>query len=153
MPFLNDVLSRAVPLFAHIKQDLIKGAWSQALCAFCESVIESNTDQGQEAMTPGFLPFIFNKPSFSEPNAPDSPVKENGDLADSKFSKRDFADQFESAYDVVMSSWIAAKDYKACQAGNAHLGPIRKRDQRKVATLTINFRPEPMPWNASEPCV
>lgn len=53
VPFLNDILSRAVPLFNHIKQDPIKGAWSQALCAFSESVIESTTDQGQEAMTPG----------------------------------------------------------------------------------------------------
>jgi hypothetical protein len=51
VPFLNDILSRAVPLFSHIKQDPIKGAWSQALCAFCESVIESGT--GNEVSVPG----------------------------------------------------------------------------------------------------
>lgn len=51
---------------------------------------------------------------FLEPNASESSVKEDGpSVGDSRFSKRDFADQFESAYDTVVSNWVAAKDYKA----------------------------------------
>lgn len=88
MPFLNDLLSRAASLLPHLKQDSFKSAWSQALCSFCESVMESASENETEVAT--------------EP-------QENG--FDDKNGKHNFADQFESTYDIVLS-WVGAKDYK-----------------------------------------
>ena len=45
---------------------------------------------------------------ISEPNA--TPTKENGIFE--KSGKQNFGDQFEAAYDIVVSSWVVAKDYK-----------------------------------------
>lgn len=91
VPFLTDILSRAVPVLPHVKVDILRHAWAHALRAFCESVREyvsmsamARNGEGQS-----------NECMFSDP----------------EMLQQNYADQLELAYDAVYN-WMSAKDVK-----------------------------------------
>ncbi|KAH7720815.1 protein C34G6.1 [Aphelenchoides avenae] len=135
VPFLTDILSRAVPLLSHLRHDAIKAAWSQALCSFCESVIEFSAANK------------YAKPT-KEASEDDEPVElaqpampalQNG-LED---VHENYSDQMESAYDVV-SAWVYAKDSKCRADATECIGTLclmisRERINRDLKKLVTMF--------------
>ncbi|KAI1730707.1 maestro heat-like repeat-containing protein family member 2A [Ditylenchus destructor] len=129
--FLTDILSRTVPLLPHLKQDLLKSAWSQAICNFCEAVLEYSS-----SMFPNTTEEVEEngeEPSFS------IEVRSMTNLAD-------YADQLESVYDVVFG-WTNAKDPR-CRAdavecvGTLCLMISKERinkDMKKLVTMFLSL--------------
>ena len=87
VPFLTDILSRAVPLLSHIKSESLRSVWARALSAFCEALAEFSIDSPSGVRS---LPHISTK------------------------AQKDYGDQMEPILDSVMG-WLNAKDPK-CRA-------------------------------------
>lgn len=97
VPFLTDILSRAVPLLQHVKTDPLRCAWARAICSFCEAVRECETERPKEASEE------FNG-DHSRPNSASGHCQEVSNRAT-------YSDQTEAVYDVIFS-WIYSKDPK-----------------------------------------
>ncbi|KAL3109999.1 hypothetical protein niasHT_017372 [Heterodera trifolii] len=112
VPFLHDILARIDALLGHLKIDSIRCAFCQAICAFAESVNESvvSVPSPQPHSHANFDEVASvasdSVPTAGEVNTTGSDVVEN------------FADQFEKAYDVVLSWTSYSKDPK-CRADSA----------------------------------
>ncbi|CAD5208908.1 unnamed protein product [Bursaphelenchus xylophilus] len=102
VPFLTDVLSRTVPLLSHLKQDPLKSAWSKALTAFCESLIEFSSS---------------NEPELENPHAVIDNVEYIPHPIVTQDLQQNYSDQLEAAYDVIIH-WVSSKDPK-CRAHSA----------------------------------
>uniref|UniRef100_A0A0N4ZSF7 Maestro heat-like repeat-containing protein family member 1 n=1 Tax=Parastrongyloides trichosuri TaxID=131310 RepID=A0A0N4ZSF7_PARTI len=116
-PFLTDILSRAVKLFPQLKIEQMKSVWSQALCSFCDSIIEyCHSGQINESNT-----------SY------DDIIK-------------DYSDQMEQLYDVILS-WVNSKDSKVRADALECVGTLcmmidKKRiikDVKKLVSLFTNL--------------
>uniref|UniRef100_A0AC35UAG3 DUF2428 domain-containing protein n=1 Tax=Rhabditophanes sp. KR3021 TaxID=114890 RepID=A0AC35UAG3_9BILA len=80
IPFLTDILSRAVRLLSQLKTDSMKSVWSQALCSFCDCIVEySHSAQANEKDT-----------SYND-------------------IIKDYYDQMENLYDIILP-WVHSKD-------------------------------------------
>ncbi|KAI6225611.1 Maestro heat-like repeat-containing protein family member 1 [Aphelenchoides besseyi] len=95
IPFLTDVLSRTVHVLSHLKHESAKSAWARALTLFCEALVEFSASNNQSSDTE-------SQQNGHETALIDEALQQN------------YADQMESAYDVVIT-WTYAKDSK-CRA-------------------------------------
>lgn len=125
LPFLHDILARTDALLPHLKNDQIKSAFCHALCSFAESVKE----------------FIWTqKRQNNEENKSDECV-----AVDESEISESYADQFETAYDVVINWTTTSKDHK-CRADAAEcIGKLclmidRERILKDLKRLDSIFR-------------
>uniref|UniRef100_A0AAF5CZ37 Uncharacterized protein n=1 Tax=Strongyloides stercoralis TaxID=6248 RepID=A0AAF5CZ37_STRER len=117
IPFLTDILSRAVRLLPQLKNEQLKSVWSQALCSFCDSIIE-----------------YYHSGQVNESN-----LSYNDIL-------KDYSDQMEQIYDVIIT-WVNSKDSKVRADSIECVGTLcmmidKKRiikDVKKLVNLFTNL--------------
>uniref|UniRef100_A0A914LD95 Uncharacterized protein n=1 Tax=Meloidogyne incognita TaxID=6306 RepID=A0A914LD95_MELIC len=126
LPFLHDILARTDALLPHLKNDQIKSAFCQALCSFAESVKE----------------FIWTQKRQNN----EMEVKSDECVAvDESEISESYADQFETAYDVIINWTTSSKDHK-CRADAAEcIGKLclmidRERILKDLKRLDAIFR-------------
>uniref|UniRef100_A0A915CVT2 Uncharacterized protein n=1 Tax=Ditylenchus dipsaci TaxID=166011 RepID=A0A915CVT2_9BILA len=131
IPFLTDILSRTVPLLSHLKQDAIRSAWSQALCCFCESVLEFSSSSSN----------VHNDASGNDENCDESIL--SSEVKSTNSMEYNYADQLESIYELVFP-WTNAKDSK-CRADSVEcIGTLclmipKERINRDLKKLVAMF--------------
>uniref|UniRef100_A0A0N5C580 DUF2428 domain-containing protein n=1 Tax=Strongyloides papillosus TaxID=174720 RepID=A0A0N5C580_STREA len=117
IPFLTDILSRAVRLLPQLKIELMKSVWSQALCSFCDSIVE-----------------YYHSGQVHESNVTYSDIL------------KDYSDQMEQLYDVIIT-WVNSKDSKVRADSIECVGTLcmmidKKRivkDIKKLVSLFTNL--------------
>ncbi|CAK5088172.1 unnamed protein product [Meloidogyne enterolobii] len=126
LPFLHDILARTDALLPHLKNDQIKSAFCQALCSFAESVKE----------------FIWTQKRQNN----EMEIKSDECVAvDESEISESYADQFETAYDVIINWTTSSKDHK-CRADAAEcIGKLclmidRERILKDLKRLDTIFR-------------
>ncbi|KAM3720959.1 Maestro heat-like repeat-containing protein family member [Dirofilaria immitis] len=139
VPFLTDILSRAISVLPHIKTDIYRYVWAHALRAFCESVREYVS---ASAVTK--IEYYGN--NDSNHHVEDEQKSMNQTCSGPKVVQKNYADQMELAYDPVFS-WLSAKDVKVrAEAANCigelclMISPKRLIDEmRKLIPMFLNL--------------
>uniref|UniRef100_A0A915PME6 HEAT repeat protein n=1 Tax=Setaria digitata TaxID=48799 RepID=A0A915PME6_9BILA len=96
VPFLTDVLSRAISVLPHIRMDTYRYVWAHALRAFCESVREYASASAATKI---------------DACGGSDDAEDGKTYGERKTVQKNYADQMELAYDPVFS-WLSAKDIK-----------------------------------------
>ena len=112
VPYLTDILSRAIPLLSSVKNDAHRLVWAHALCAFCESVREYATPSSSSKPKPVNGDAVLDVVD-SENGVTESSIVEYDEVPvtiDSQFLKT-YEDQLEIAYDVVFG-WLTSREQK-----------------------------------------
>lgn len=58
--FLADIFSRTSKLLPYLKGDEVKSIWAQAICAFCESIMEFTSSNSMDGPIGGGTIIHFN---------------------------------------------------------------------------------------------
>uniref|UniRef100_A0A0N5A8P0 Non-specific serine/threonine protein kinase n=1 Tax=Syphacia muris TaxID=451379 RepID=A0A0N5A8P0_9BILA len=114
IPYLVDILSRAIPLFPYIRSDSNRLVWARSFCAFCEALREYATSL--TASTQQQTNIITRE---SNSRTIEGEVSETFSLEGSRgevsqtedeFLKV-YADQFELAYESIFG-WLSSREQK-----------------------------------------